>query len=162
VIRFPASRNRKWLSLPSLLVAAACGAAPKNTATPTPVASGPRVVMPSSAVYKVELARTPEETTQGLMYRESLAPRTGMLFLFADASVRPFWMKNTMIPLDIIWMDADGRVVFISADTPPCKADPCPTYDPGVPARNVLEIAGGMAKAEKVEVGSTLQVLDVK
>jgi len=145
-----------------LALVAACGAAPKASPSPTPAAAGPRVVLPSGAVYKVELARTPEETSQGLMYRESLAPRTGMLFLFQDLEVRPFWMKNTMIALDIIWMDAEGRVVFISANTPPCKADPCPNYDPKVPALNVLETAGGMAKAEKVEAGSKLQILDVK
>jgi uncharacterized membrane protein (UPF0127 family) len=157
VIRPPASRFLFFA-----LVAAACNAAPKSSPTPTPAAAGPRVVLPSGAVYRVELARTPEETSQGLMFRESLAPRAGMLFLFKDADVRPFWMKNTMIPLDIIWLDTDGRVVYISADTPPCKADPCPNYDPKAPAVNVLEIAGGMAKAEKVEVGSRIQIQDVK
>ena len=146
----------------ALFFAGACNAAPKSSPTPTPAAAGPRVVMPSGAVYRVELARTPEETSQGLMFRESLAPRTGMLFLFTEPAVRPFWMKNTMIPLDIIWLDAEGRVVYISADTPPCKADPCPNYDPKVPAVTVLEIAGGLAKTEKVEVGSKLQILDAK
>jgi uncharacterized membrane protein (UPF0127 family) len=158
VTRTPASR----FLLSALFVAAACNAAPNTSPAPTPAPAGPRVVLPSGAVYKVELARTPEETSQGLMFRESLAPRTGMLFLFKDADVRPFWMKNTMIPLDIIWLEAEGRVVFISANTPPCKADPCPSYDPKVPAVTVLEIAGGLAKAEKVEVGSRIQILDVK
>ena len=58
-----------------------------------------------------------------------------MLFLFADEGVHRFWMKNTMIPLDMVWMDADGRVLFVSADTPPCKADPCPNYGPDRPPR---------------------------
>jgi len=155
------SRAPRFL-LSALLLAAACNAAPKNSPTPTPAAAGPRVVMPSGAVYRMELARTPEETAQGLMFRESLAPRTGMLFLFAEPAVRPFWMKNTMISLDIIWLDADGRVVYISADTPPCRADPCGNYDPKVPAVTVVEIAGGLAKAEKIEIGSKLQILDVK
>ena len=118
--------------------------------------------MPSGAVYRLELARTPEEQQQGLMFRESLPPRVGMLFLFGEPAVRPFWMKNTMIPLDMIWLDAGGKVLFISADTPPCKADPCPNYGPDKPAVVVLEIAGGMAKKEKIEVGSTLKFLDVK
>ena len=116
--------------------------------------------MPSGAVYSLELARTPEEQARGLMYRESLPPRTGMLFLFGDSAVHGFWMKNTMIPLDMIWLDRSGRVLFISADTPPCKADPCPSYGPEAPASSVLEIAGGMAKREHVTVGSVLRVLE--
>ncbi len=118
-------------------------------------------MLPSGAVYKVELARTPEEQAQGLMFRESLPPRAGMLFLFSDNAVHQFWMKNTMIPLDMVWMDREGKVLFVSADTPPCKADPCPTYGPDQPASSVIEIAGGMAKKEKVEVESVIRFVDV-
>ena len=96
------------------------------------------------------------------MFRESLPDRTGMLFLFADAAPHRFWMKNTMIPLDMIWMDGDGRVLFVSANTPPCKADPCPNYGPDVPAASVLEIAGGLAEKEKVTVGATIRFEEVK
>ncbi len=124
--------------------------------------SGPRVVLPSGADYQVEVARTPEQQAQGLMFRESLAANSGMLFLFPDGAVHKFWMKNTMIPLDMIWMDPQGKVLFVSADTPPCKADPCPSYGPDVPASSVLEIAGGAAKKEKVEVGKVIQLVDVK
>jgi uncharacterized membrane protein (UPF0127 family) len=152
----------KLLLLPVLVLAAACGAAPKGSPGPTPTVSGPRAVMPSGATYRLELARTPEEQQQGLMFRESLLPNTGMLFLFGEPSVRQFWMKNTMIPLDMIWLDAGGKVLFVSADTPPCKADPCPTYGPNKPAVNVLETAGGMTKKEKIEVGSVLKFMDVK
>jgi uncharacterized protein len=96
-----------------------------------------------------------------LMFRESLPERTGMLFLFPEATPHHFWMKNTMIPLDMIWMDEAGKVVFISADTPPCQADPCPNYGPDGPVRNVLEIAGGKAKQEGVRVGSSLKFLGI-
>jgi uncharacterized membrane protein (UPF0127 family) len=123
---------------------------------------GPRVEMPSGAVYAVELARTPDEQAQGLMFRESLPPRRGMLFLFPEPGVHKFWMKNTMIPLDMVWLDRDGKVLFVSADTPPCKADPCPSYGPDTPAVTVLEIAGGMAAKEKVAAGSILKILDVR
>ena len=118
--------------------------------------------MPSREVYSVELARTPAEQAQGLMFRESLPEKTGMLFLFPDRDTHHFWMKNTMIPLDMIWLDGAGKVIFVSADTPPCRADPCPSYGPEVPATSVLEIAGGMAKKERVTVGSSLKFLDVK
>jgi uncharacterized membrane protein (UPF0127 family) len=151
-----------------MALAANCGAAGKNapspTASPAPplVAAGPRVVMPSGAVYRLDLAKTPEEQTQGLMFRESLPDRVGMLFLFPGAGVHKFWMKNTMIPLDMIWLDGGGRVLFVNADTPPCRADPCPSYGPDGPAASVLEIAGGMAKREKVAVGETLKILEVR
>jgi uncharacterized membrane protein (UPF0127 family) len=118
--------------------------------------------MPSGAVYRLELALTPEEQEQGLMYRESLPPNAGMLFVFDQPAPHHFWMKNTMIPLDMIWMDESGRVLYVSADTPPCKADPCSTYGPDSAAKQVLEIAGGKAKDEKVTSGSTLKIEGVK
>ena len=117
--------------------------------------------MPSGAVYRLEVARTPEEHAQGLMYRESLPDRTGMVFPFPQPGPHRFWMKNTMIALDIIWLDAEGRVVFVSANTPPCRADPCPNYGPEEPVSAVVEIAGGMAAREGVTVGSTLRLIDV-
>jgi uncharacterized protein len=144
----------------SLLIAAACGAAPAPAKQTPPTNTGPRVVLPSGAVYKLEVARTPEEQAQGLMYRESLPEKTGMIFLFPDNGVHRFWMKNTMIPLDMIWMDSGGKVLFVSADTPPCKADPCASYGPDSPASAVLEIAGGKAAKEKITVGSVLKVED--
>jgi len=117
--------------------------------------------MPSGAEYSVELALTPEDQAQGLMFRESLPERHGMLFVFAETAPHHFWMKNTMIPLDMVWLDGSGKVLFVSADTPPCKADPCPTYGPDGPAQSVLEIAGGKAKAEGVTVGTTLGLEEI-
>jgi uncharacterized protein len=150
-----------------LAMSSACGGAAKSAPTPPPTATaaavaGPRVVLPSGEVYRVEIARTPEEQALGLMFRESLPERSGMLFLFTDAGPHKFWMKNTMIPLDMIWMDGAGRVLFVSADTPPCKADPCGNYGPDVPAASVLEIAGGLAAKEKVTVGSTIRFEGVR
>jgi uncharacterized protein len=153
--------SQRWMAL-LLLSAIGCHGAPKSVDAVTPApTTGPRVVLPSGAVYAVELARTPEEQAQGLMYRESLAPRAGMIFLFRDAAPHQFWMKNTMIPLDIVWLDGSGRVLFVSAETPPCRADPCPSYGPDVPASTILEIAGGMAAKERVTVGSTIRLQDV-
>ena len=133
--------------------------AAETTPTRPPAA---RVQLPSGAIYRVEIARTGEELAQGLMYRESLPDRTGMLFLFPyDDDSHKFWMKNTLIPLDIIWLDASGKVLFVSANTPPCKADPCPNYGPDFAIASVLEIAGGLAEKEKVTVGSTIRLMDV-
>lgn len=143
----------------ALLLASACGAAPQSPRKPTSVPA-PRVQLPSGVLYKVELAQTPEEQARGLMFRESLPEKTGMLFLFPDKGPHRFWMKNTMIPLDMIWMDEKGTVLFVSANTPPCVADPCPTYGPtDASASSVLEIAGGLAAKEKVTVGSAIRTL---
>jgi uncharacterized membrane protein (UPF0127 family) len=159
-------RSRGAAAIAAAAVAmVACGAAPRSPDHPTPTPStvaGPRVQMPSGAAYSVELALTPEEQTLGLMFRESLPERTGMLFLFPETAPHHFWMKNTMIPLDMIWMDDSGGVVFISANTPPCKADPCPNYGPDGPVRTVLEIAGGKAEKEGVRVGTVLKVMGVE
>jgi len=157
------------LPVRALIFAAACalvgcqGGALPSVAAPTPTRpAGARVALPSGAIYRVELARTDEEMAQGLMYRESLPDRTGMLFLFPyDDDSHKFWMKNTLIPLDIIWLDASGRVLFVSANTPPCKADPCPSYGPDFAVASVLEIAGGLAEKEKVTVGSTIRLMDI-
>lgn len=144
------------------LLAVSCGAGSAGSTAPTPVPtpSGPHVVMPSGAIYEVELARTPEEHARGLMFRESLRDRAGMIFLFSQEPMIPhhFWMKNTMIPLDMIWIEANGRVAFVSANTPPCKADPCPMYGPDMGIPIVLEIAAGMAAKEGVVVGSEISV----
>ena len=147
-----------------LLMAAACGAAPKASVTPpaTPAPAGPRAVLPSGRTYSLEVARTPQQQEQGLMFRESLPERTGMLFPFTEKGVHHFWMKNTMIPLDMIWMDPEGKVIFVSANTPPCKADPCPSYGPDFPAASVLEIAGGNAAKESIVIGAVLRFENVK
>ena len=105
-------------------------------------------------------ARESPRKAQGLSFRESCRPRVNALSL-SDLLPHKFWMKNTMIPLDMIWMDGAGRVVFVSANTPPCKADPCPSYGPDVPAVTVLEIAGGQAAKEKVTVGSRIRFEEV-
>lgn len=115
------------------------------------------VTMPNGTVYSVEIPRTPEARERGLMFRESLAPRTGMLFVFDTTAQHAFWMKNCLIPLDLIWLDETKRVVAVLPDTPPCKADPCPIYQVAVPARYVLEVAGGAAQREGVAAGSVLK-----
>ena len=145
-------------------MAAACGAAPGTPPSPTPAPTapaGPRAILPSGAVYRLELATIPEDQAQGLMYRENLPEKTGMLFVFAERTPHHFWMKNTMIPLDIVWLDDAGKVIFVSAHTPPCKADPCPTYGTDIPVRRVLELAGGMAEKEGVVVGERIEILGV-
>ncbi len=114
------------------------------------------VTFPDRTRVRVDIAATPELTARGLMYRREMGWNDGMVFVFDSEDIRPFWMKNTLIPLDIIWLDADRRVVFIAHAVPPCKADPCPSYPPSRPAKYVVEVNAGFAKKHGVTEGDTL------
>jgi len=148
------------------LLAASCSA-PKNTpaapAAPPPAAqatasaSGPRVILPDGAVIQVELATDDATRTQGLMYRDQLAEDRGMLFFFLKSDNYPFWMKNTLIPLDMIWIDEQRRIAHVSSNVPPCKADPCPNYDPKAVAKYVLELAAGVAAKHHLADGQSVR-----
>jgi len=100
--------------------------------------------------FQVEIADDDAERQRGLMYRTTLAPDRGMLFDFGQAAPRSFWMKNTFIPLDILYIGASGRIVSIAAMTEPFSEAPIPSLGP---ALGVLEIAGGRAAELGVEPG---------
>jgi uncharacterized membrane protein (UPF0127 family) len=134
---------------------------PPPMETPAPVATvSPRIVFPDGFVVNVEVVADNESRAQGLMFRDRLDPERGMLFVFPRDAVLSFWMKNTLIPLDMIWIDANRRVVGIIPDVPPCKVEDCPSYGPGVMARYVLEIGGGEAAKHNLKVGDALQFID--
>jgi uncharacterized membrane protein (UPF0127 family) len=103
--------------------------------------------------FDVEVVRTSPERERGLMFRPSLDPRRGMLFVFTQSAHHRFWMKNTLIPLDMIWLDHARRVVHIAPNVPPCKIDPCPTYGPENPAIYVLELNAGQAEKIGLALG---------
>ena len=111
------------------------------------------LTLANSAVIEVEIARTPQELALGLMGRSELAPDHGMLFILGEEKIHRFWMKNTLIPLDIIWLDRHKRVVYIRTEVPPCQSDPCPFYGPLLNSLYVLEINSGMAKRQKIRLG---------
>lgn len=95
--------------------------------------------------FDVELAVSDYEKMQGLMHVDELPADSGMLFIYEDEGIRSFWMKNTLIPLDIVWIGSDLRIRHIARDVEPCEADPCPIYRPDVPAQYVLEVNAGEA-----------------
>ena len=107
---------------------------------------------------QAEIVDTPETIERGLMFRKSLGPNEGMLFMFEHSGFYPFWMKNTLIPLDIVWIDERWRVVSVAESVPPCRADPCPTYPPAGNARYVVEVAAGFARTHRVARGDQLKV----
>lgn len=119
-------------------------------------ASGEPSVVLNGKTFSVEIADTAEEHALGLMYRDSMPADHGMIFLFPNEAPRRFWMKNTRIPLDIMYFDKDLKLVSISADTPPCRVSNCPSYPSKAPAQYVLELNGGVAASLGVKVGDSL------
>ena len=104
--------------------------------------------------FTVEVARTKEEQAQGLMNRESLAPDRGMIFPYDPPVPASFWMKNTLIPLDIIFIRPDGTVARIEANTAPLSLDPVMA---GEPVALVLELAGGRAAELGITAGAKVE-----
>lgn len=151
----------------SVLFAASCSqsAAPPTPAElPSPTVTRvalPQAVLPDGFVVELELAVTQQEVADGLMYRPSLPEKRGMLFIFDADRYPSFWMKNTLIPLDLVFIDSAGTVVDVVANVPPCAADPCPTYSPRKPARAVLEVVAGAAAAHAVETGAAITFVRV-
>lgn len=116
------------------------------------------VKTPTGTLIQAELADTALKRAQGLMFREHLADDRGMLFIFGDAQPWTFWMKNTKIPLDIIWMDAKKTIVHIERNVPICtrQDDGCPQYHSEEGALYVLELGGGRAAALQLQRGMKL------
>ncbi len=105
--------------------------------------------------FSVELADTGAERSRGLMFRRELAEDRGMLFVYPASRPVSMWMKNTLIPLDMLFADATGRVVRIAEETEPLSLR---TIESGEPVKYVLEIAGGVAAKLDLTVGSRLEV----
>ncbi len=106
--------------------------------------------------FSVELADSPYEHSRGLMFRNQLDLDKGMLFIFKGEKISPFWMKNTLIPLDIIWINQDKKVVFISRNAQPCKKDACPLITPDKKAQYVLELNGGISDKIGLKAGNKI------
>ena len=104
--------------------------------------------------FTVEVARTPEQQAQGLMNRQTLAPDRGMIFPYAVPTPASFWMKNTLIPLDMIFIRGDGTVARIEANTAPLSLDPVPA---GEPVMAVLELAGGRSAELGITAGAKVE-----
>jgi uncharacterized membrane protein (UPF0127 family) len=152
--------RRELTAAAALLILAACGASQSSTPPPPPptaAASGPRVVFPDGTAVSVEVAADDALRQQGLMYRDRLPETSGMIFLFTQNAEYPFWMKNTLIPLDMIWIDRDRKIAHIAANVQPCKADPCPSVPPNAISRYVLEVAAGVAAKHHLAAGQTLR-----
>lgn len=117
--------------------------------TTRPEDIGTRVItLPGGQKIRVEVKILAEDIMRGMMFRDHLDPDRGMMFLHKPPGKYAYWMYQIKIPLDIIWMDDQGNIVEISANTPPCpnaKASQCPVFGGSKTAQVVLELASGMA-----------------
>lgn len=103
--------------------------------------------------FDVEIASSFSARMKGLMGREFLADGNGMFFVFSDEDKHAFWMKNTLISLDIIWIGENKKIVYIAKNIQSCKSLICPSVSPDKPAKYVLEINGGKADESGLKVG---------
>jgi len=111
---------------------------------------------PDGTHILVEIADTNEKRARGLMFREHMASGQGMLFVFEEPGRWTFWMKNTKIPLDILWLDQNKRTVDITENIPGCVQEPCLQYQPSRDASYVLEVPAGSVKRQKLAKGMQL------
>jgi uncharacterized protein len=137
----------------------ACASRPNEPTVPAPTG---KVFIETAAGARhevaVEIARTEATRARGLMYRTSLPPENGMLFLFEESAPHGFWMHNTLIPLDMLFIDESGRIVEIVE-----RAEPRTDTGRGgkVPSRYVLEVNGGWCAAKGVRVGDRVRFENV-
>ena len=108
--------------------------------------------------FQVEIAQSSAQRDKGLMYRNKLDKNKGMFFIFEKEGIYPFWMKNTLIPLDMIWIDNNNKIVFISQNVQPCKNFICPSIIPVVKAKYVLEVNGGICQEINLKVGDLAEI----
>jgi uncharacterized membrane protein (UPF0127 family) len=152
-----------------ILVAAACSPSPDTAEPPvdrprsasegrsqTGPTESPVVTFPDGFEVKLELAITPDELAQGLMFRPSLAEDRGMLLIFGEERLPNIWMMNTLVALDLVYLDRTGTVVDVIAGAQPCPSEPCPRFTPKRPAQAVLEIPAGSAGRHAVTEGTLL------
>lgn len=108
--------------------------------------------------FSVEIAANQSQRDYGLMNREHLDPDRGMLFVYEEEGYHSFWMKNTLIPLDIIWINSSQEIVYIERNAQPCTSDYCPLIDPWESASYVLEINGGLCDKYGINVGDKVNI----
>jgi uncharacterized membrane protein (UPF0127 family) len=145
---------------------ASATSAPAAGAAPTPAGGGRRTAeyrlepLDGPAVtVRLEVAADPAARARGLMGRREVPEGTGMVFLYPEDVAEAFWMKNTLVPLSIAFVAADGRVVSV-AEMTPCEADPCPTYAPAGPYRYAVELTAGAFPAAGVGKGANVVPTD--
>ncbi len=167
----------------SILLLACSSPSPAKTPTPSPtpqqsipastesvpISKGQQLpissvaILPNGSKIQLEVAKTQEQQSMGLMYRPALPNNRGMLFPFPSAQPVSFWMKNVPVALDMVFM-RQGVVQAVIPKVPPCKKDPCPTYGPRTTIDTVIELRSGHAAEIGIKKGDKIQIqpLDTK
>ncbi|KAF3983794.1 MAG: DUF192 domain-containing protein [Methylococcales symbiont of Hymedesmia sp. n. MRB-2018] len=117
---------------------------------------GQLVFIAHNFTIEVEVASTKRQRTIGLMFREYLAPNKGMLFVFDEEVIQRVWMRNTFIPLDIIYISAEGKIVSILKDLKSCDKEPCPIHSSNKKAKYMLEINAGIVDEKGIAVAEKI------
>ena len=107
-----------------------------------------------------ELADTPKKQADGLMWRPQLNESEGMLFVFGSETNLSFWMKNMLIPIDIVFITSDLKIITVHKSVPPCLDDPCKLYTSRKPAKYALEVSAGFCERHGVQPGDSISISD--
>lgn len=107
---------------------------------------------------KVEIAVNQQQRETGLMYRQSLAADKGMLFVYNDQDLRGVWMKNTLLPLDVLFLNHKAEIIAMLPKLPPCHQNPCPIYHSQLPATYILEVNAGFIDNHQLKIGQALHL----
>jgi hypothetical protein len=145
-----------------ILLATLAGTRPATAAADSPAAQTNNEVTLAGQTFSVELATTLAQRARGLMFRASMPANHGMLFLFPQPRPMAFWMKNTAMPLDILFFDQQSRLIAAYYNVPPCRSTPCPQYSSGKAAAMVLELNGGRGKSLGLTNHDTLAISDAE
>jgi uncharacterized membrane protein (UPF0127 family) len=116
----------------------------------------PKVCFKSGCV-KVEMAETPDEISRGLMYRRDLGSDKGMIFVFDEEKIHSFWMENTLIPLDMIWISGDLKIVRTESAVP-CGKTACRIYNEVTPSKYVVEVNAGYVDKKGLKIGEKVEL----
>ncbi len=132
-----------------------CGGEKDDAAGTSPL------TLPDGKTIRVEVMLSPIDMMRGMMFRQSMGKDRGMLFVHDKPGPQRYWMYHVKIPLDMVFMDPDHRIVDIQANVPPCppanKASQCPSYGKADNVQYVLELAGGDAARRNLQIGDTLR-----
>lgn len=145
---------RRCLAAVAFLLAVAC----TSNELPTAACGSPTAVFGKRGTLQVEIADTDEERQHGLMGVTDLSTNHGMAFRWEAPTNGTFWMKDTLIPLSVAFVDADGIIVTIQ-DMDPCAADPCPTYAATTPYVTAIEANQGWFEDHRIDVGDEVTVM---
>ncbi len=155
------NNRSKWLALMLGATLVGCSGGTASTSAEAPPNGQ---TLPVSAQFTVagrkvelEVARTQQQQSTGLMNRTTLPENRGMLFPLQPPQKVQLWMKNVRIPLDMVFL-RNGQVKGIEASVPPCATEVCPTYGPVVPVDQIIELPGGQAAKLGLKVGNQLKV----